>query len=145
MSLINKLIKSDATAFIVKHALIGLRRATGQCGESKKEKGPNIQCVKLTKEHDGLVRMITGWCNIRTNQLQQLGLGAKDVAAMNRNDANFLTLLSNAIAEKNDPKHTTDTWLFFNGDIQSTNFFEIQQCDRGTKITRCAMILHANH
>lgn len=145
MSFINKLINSDATAFVLKHVLIGLRKASGINVQPAKEKGPNIQCVKLTKDHDGLVRMITAWCNLRTNQLQQLGLSAKDVAAMNRNDSSFLTSMSAAIANMNDPKHPIDTWLFFNGDIQSTNFFELQQCDRGTKHMRCAMILHAHH
>lgn len=144
MSFINKLINSDATAFVLKHVLIGLRKASGINVQSAKEKGPNIQCVKLTKDHSALVQMVTYWCNLRTNKLQQMGLTAANAATMNRNDASFLTSLAAAIANQNDPKHPTDTWLFFNGDIQSTNFFELQQCDRGTKNMRCAIVLHAD-
>jgi hypothetical protein len=141
MAFLNKLINNDVAAFVLKHALIGFCRATGRSRHPVDKKGLNIQCVKLTKEHTKVVQMVTYWCNLRTNVLQQMGATAETVASINRNDANFLTALSTAIANQQNPKHPVDSWLFFNDDLKSTIFFELQHCDRGTTQMRSSTVI----
>lgn len=144
MSFFNKLVNQEVAAFVLKHALIGFCRATGRSVRSAKDKQLNIQCVKLTKEHTNVVQMVTYWCNLRTNNLQQMGATKETVAAINRNDANFLTALGTAIASQQDPKHPMDSWLFFSDDLKSSVFFELQHCDRGTKHMRSSTVISAD-
>jgi hypothetical protein len=141
MSFISKLQANPVMVFVLEAANIGLKRAIGSKNCRSKEKVQNIQCVKLNKDHVPLVQVVTQWCNQRSDKLKELGVTKESLAAMNRRDANFLTSLASAIAGAGQPDAEYDYWLFFNTDTQSTNYFELQQCDRGSKTMRCSQVI----
>lgn len=139
-----KAFSSDIAAFVFKHVLCGFVKATGHRVPVSKDKSQNIQCVKLTKEHTPMVQMVAYWCNLRSIKLKQMGMTDVAAAVMNRRDADFLTLLAGAIMEQQEKSPQYDAWLFFDSDVQSTPFFELQKCDRGTKNARCTTMIFAD-
>ena len=129
-------------AFIGKHLLRGLIRASGTAIKVPKDQARNTQCVKLTKNHKQVVQMVSFWCSLRINKLQQMGALKETVDAIILQDARFLTALCHAIDIQKDPEPAYDAWLFFNEDAQSTDFFELQHCSRGTKVTKVSYVIH---
>jgi hypothetical protein len=140
MSFLTKLKANPVATFVLEAAHVGLKRAIGS--KARPAKGANIQCVKLNHEHAPLVQIATQWCNERATKLKELGVDSEKLAAMNRRDATFLTSLASAIANSKDAK--VDTWLFYSDSVQSTHYFELQQCERGTKTMRCSQAIHAS-
>lgn len=140
MSFLSNVKARTIASFVLQAAHIGLLRATGS--KARQSKGPNIQCVKLNSEHTPLIQIATQWCNERSDKLKELGVDGEVLADINRRDAAFLTSLSSAINNAKGAK--VDTWLFYNESVQSTNYFELQQCDRGTKNMRCSQAIHAS-
>lgn len=127
--------------FIGKHLLIGLIKAAGLSIKPSKE-SRNTQCIKLTKNHKDVVQMVSYWCSLRINKLQQMGAMKETVDAIILHDARFLTALAHAIDVQKDPVPPYDAWLFFNDDVQSTDFFELQHCNRNTKVTKVSYVIH---
>jgi hypothetical protein len=135
-----KVLAADAVRFIGEHALIGLLKATGVKRTNAKVR--NTQCVKLTRNHKNLLQSVSFWCSLRVNKLQQLG-GLKEVVdKIILNDARFLNVLSFAIEEQREKEPAFDAWLFFNEDIQSTDFFELQHCSPGGRVTKVSYTIH---
>lgn len=144
MEFLTNMLSSDTAKFIAHHAIRGIIQASGRVVPVKPAKTRDLQCVKLTKEHEAVVRMVTFWCNLRINTLQQNGANPEVISKITQADARFLTMLSHAISTIGEPD-APDAWLFFDGDVQGTDFFELQYCDRGTRITRASYVLHASH
>lgn len=130
-------------SFISKHLLVGLIRASGHSIKLPKAEARNTQCVKLGKVHKNVVQMVSFWCSLRINKLQQMGALKETIDAIILQDARFLTALSHAIDVQKDPEPPYDAWLFFNEDAQSTDFFELQQCARGSKVTKVSYVIHS--
>lgn len=86
--------------------------------------------------------MVSFWCSLRINKLQQNGAMKETIDDIVLNDARFLTSLAHAIEVQKDQVPPYDAWLFFNEEVQSTNFFELQQCRCGTKVTKAAYVIH---
>ena len=129
-------------SFIGRHLLIGLIKVTGHSVKFQKADARNTQCVKLNKGHKNVVQMVSFWCSLRINKLQQMGALKETIDAIILQDARFLTALGHAIEVQKDPEPPYDAWLFFNEDAQSTDFFELQQCARGSKVTKVSYIIH---
>lgn len=121
-------------------ALVGLNRASGiRIPEDKNNR--HTQCVKLTKAHGHLLDMVTYWCGERLALLRATGVPAERLAAVSRHDAKLLTGLSIALVEQQKKQPEYDSWLFFNSDVQSTDFFELQECEKGSFITKTSIII----
>lgn len=108
----------------------------------KKQGALNIQCVKITKEHNDLLRSVTFWCAFRLNEMKQLCDSKKHIDAMVQQDARFLNAISHALAVQKDKEPQYDAWLFFNDNVQETNYFELSQCRPGTKDVISTLIIH---
>lgn len=143
MSLISKILTSEAAKFVGFHALRGVVRATGHSVRIAAPKPRNMQCVKLGVEHKPLVQIVTFWCNLRINKLKQMGFTEEGIQRVVRNDATFLTVLGSAIASAADKGNDYDAWLFFNEDVKSTDMFELQYCDKITRVTKTTYLLRA--
>lgn len=128
-------------SFIGKHLLYGLIKASGISIKLPKAKARDTQCVKLNKNHKQVVQMVSFWCSLRINKLQQMGALKETVDEILLQDARFLTALSHAIEVQKDQEPPYDAWLFFNEDAQSTDFFELQQCARGSKVTKVSYVI----
>lgn len=143
MSILSKLFSRDTLSSIIKHAKAGIVRAHKTRTKSK-EKKSNSQCVKLTKEHCAVVQMVSYWCNIRINELKQIGATKDTIDEIIKRDAHFLTALSCAIAMQNEKKPEYDAWLFFDTDVKSTPYFELCKCTRGTKDVTSSLVIRAD-
>ena len=129
-------------SFIGRHVLLGLLKSAGVSVKQLTTPKRNTQCVKLTKQHKDVVQMVSFWCSLRINKLQQIGAMKETISDIVLNDARFLTSLAHAIEVQKDQVPPYDAWLFFNEDIQSTDFFELQHCSRGTKVTKVSYVIH---
>jgi hypothetical protein len=143
MGFLSNLFSSDTAKFLAGHALVSFISASGHSVRLEPAKTRDLQCVKLTTEHKSVVQMISFWCSIRTNKLQMTGASPEAVAKISKADARFLTTLSGAIDVAND-KEEPDAWLFFDGDVKDTDFFELQFCDRGTKLGKASFVIRAD-
>lgn len=129
-------------SFIGRHLMLGLLKAAGANVRQLTTPRRNTQCVKLTKQHKDVVQMVSFWCSLRINKLQQIGAMKETIDEIVLNDARFLTSLAHAIEVQKDQHPAYDAWLFFNEEIQSTDFFELQQCRRGTKVAKATYVIH---
>ena len=129
--------------FVAEHILIGLVKASGRSLFIAKEKAVNHQCVKLTKDHEAVGPMIVYWCSLNINRLQRTGANDKLTKNLSQRYARFMSAFNHAIAEQKEKDPSFDTWLFFDGDIESTNFFELIQCERGSKEATSSIIIRA--
>lgn len=136
-------IKPSISLAILKNLLTVAAIASGVV-QAEKPKPPNIQCVKITREHDSLISHVTYWCSFRLNQLQRMGIDSKVINSITQQDARFLTALSHALATQKEKEPTYDGWLFFNNDVKETCFFELTQCRRGTKDMMSTLIIHSD-
>jgi hypothetical protein len=143
MGLVSSLMANSTAKFIAVHTLRGLALATGHSVPAATSKARNQQCVKLTKDHEEVVRMVSFWCNLRLNNLQQTGAAQKRITEITRSDAQFLNALNHAIAVQTEEDNVLDAWLFFDNDVRSTDYFELQYCARGTKVTKATFSLFA--
>ena len=109
---------------------------------ANKEEVLNVQCVKITKEHADLLRSVTFWCAFRLNEMKQLCDSKKHIDAMLQQDARFLNAINHALAVQKDTEPQYDAWLFFNDDVQKTNYFELSQCRPGTRDVLSTLIIH---
>lgn len=141
MGYLSNALTGNTAHFVARHMLLGLIKASGHNVRPVAPKARNMQCVKLTKEHEGLTKVILFWCNLRINKLQQLGMKEEGIQRIVREDARFLSILSHAIATASDEDF--DGWLFFDGDVQSTDHFELQYCARGSKVTKASYVIHS--
>ncbi|BAW19089.1 hypothetical protein [Ralstonia phage RP31] len=141
MGILSNVLSGSTAKFVGFHMLRGLVLASGHSVRPVAPKVRNMQCVKLTKEHDGLTKVLLFWCNLRINKLQQLGTAEEAVQRVVREDARFLSILNHAIATAGDDDF--DAWLFFDNDVQSTDHFELQYCSKGTKVTKAAYVIRS--
>lgn len=144
MRFLTNFFSSPTTELVFKHLTIGLARAAGKDLRKIREKRRSLQCVKLTKNHYNVVQAVTYWCNLRINELQQKGISDDMLLTLKQHDARFLTHLAHSIAIQNDKEPAYDAWLFFHDDVQSTDFFELQNCIRGTKVTKASFVIQAD-
>lgn len=121
-------------------ALIGLARASGVVVLEEKN-NRNTQCVKLTKGHTHLLNMVTYWCAERKALLKAVGISAERLLTMERHDAKLLDGLKEALAEQQKKQPEYDSWLFFNCNVLETDFFELQECEKGSFITKTSIIV----
>ena len=135
-------LQEGTLSFIGRHLMLGLLKASGANVKQLTGRRRNIQCVKLTKQHKDVTQMVSFWCSLRINKLQQIGAMKETVDEIVLNDARFLTSLTHAIEVQKDQHPAYDAWLFFNEDIQSTDFFELQQCRRGSKVALATYVIH---
>lgn len=141
MSFLSNLFSSDTVKFIGHHVMEGVMKATGT---TKTTVAPrSVQCVRLTKDHDCVLDLVTMWANLRINKLQQSGMGAEAIKGIQKVDARFLNALAYALAVQKDKTPEYEAWLFFHDDVESTDFFELQHCARGSKVTKASFVLHA--
>lgn len=144
MSFLSSIASNVYTKFVVHHILVGLVKASGCPNRTKQTKSRSVQCVKLTKKHEGVTRMITSWANLRINKLQQQGMDQESINAIVKGDARFLTTLNHAISMQKEDEPEFDAWLFFHDDVESTDFFELQHCTRNTKHTKASFVIQSN-
>ncbi len=145
MSFFSNLFSSDLSRELGMCALRSLMKVTGHSAPVKETDAPDIQCVKLTKDHSNVTQVVTYWTCVRVNQLLLLGVSNEIVDSIIEHDARFLSVLSDALDTQKTKKPAYDAWLFFNKDIKSTNFFELQQCARGSKVTKASFIIQAEY
>ena len=141
MAFFAKLFANNAVQFVGQQAARSLVKMAGGSLKPTQPEDLNIQCVRLTKDHDSVVTMVTYWCSLRINEMQQAGIAKETVTSIINRDAKFLNALAHALDVQKDKTPDYDAWLFFNSDIKSTNFFELQQCPRGTKNTMASFII----
>lgn len=145
MSVFNNFFSNELTRALGMCALRSLVKVTGRAVPVKETETLDIQCVKLTKDHSSVTHLVTFWANLRINKLQLLGVTPEIVADIARHDTRFLTILLDALATQKTSKPEYDAWLFFNKDVKNTNFFELQQCTRGSKVTKASYIIQAEY
>jgi hypothetical protein len=139
MAFMSKVFNANVGKFVLHHILAGL---TGGCTpKSSKEKALDLQCVKLTKEHTDVPKLVSQWCTKRTKYLQEQGVEAGVIQAITQLDCRFLNALGNAIAAQKDKDRQFDGWLFFDKHHESTGFFELVQCNRGSKDTVSSLVI----
>lgn len=144
MSVFTNFLSNDVLKFVGHQLLLCMVKSSGRYPVAKEVTPRNTQCVKLTKEHGSVLQMVTFWCSIRLNKLQQAGADAEMIAEIARHDTRFLNTLSHSLATQKDQKPAYDAWLFFNSDVKSTDFFELQQCARGSKTAQATYIVQAD-
>lgn len=110
--------------------------------QNKRKETINIQCVKITKDHQELLTVISNWCNARLTNMSIAGVDNKALASIIKQDARFLTSLSHSLAIQKEKEIEYDSWLFFNGNVKETNYFELEQCRRNTKDVISTLIIH---
>ncbi len=142
MEFLANLLNNDVVKFVATHAVRGMILASGRSVPVEKPEERDPQCVKLTKDHEAVVRMVTFWCSLRINDLQYNGASEESIKKISKNDARFLNSLTNAIATAGDDTGQ-DAWLFFNGDAKNTDYFELQYCDRNGKVARAVYSIRA--
>lgn len=144
MGFLSSFLTSDAARFVGKHAVIGLIKISGRAVKQHDSEKRNTQCIKLAAHHDGIDRVVMQWCNLRINRLQQIGASEEQIKGICKHDASFLTTLSLAIAAQKIDNQDKDVWLFFNDDIQSTDFFELQYCSRNSNVMKASYAIHSH-
>ena len=144
MGFLSNLFSSETAKYLAARALCGAISATGHQVRLKQAPTRDLQCVKLTTEHGSVTQMVSFWCSLRINNLQIAGASPESVKKIAQSDARFLSSLSHAIAVAKDSSEP-DAWLFFDGDIKNTDFFELQYCDRGTKLAKATFVIRADH
>lgn len=135
--------KTNIMKFVAEHILIGLVKATGRNPFMVKEKAVNHQCVKLTKDHEAVGPMIVYWCSLNINRLQRIGANDKLVKNLSQRYARFMSAFNHAIIEQKEKDPSFDAWLFFDGDVENTGFFELIQCERNNKEPTSSIIIRA--
>lgn len=143
MGFLSNLFSSETARSLATQALCSMISATGHTVRLKPAKTRDLQCVKLTTGHASVTQMVSFWCSLRTNNLQLNGATTESVSRISKADAKFLTSLSQAITLAADTSEP-DAWLFFDGDVKSTDFFELQYCERGTKLTKASFVIRAD-
>lgn len=141
MDFLTKIFTSSPAKLLAHCAHMGLMQATGKTPRVAKANVRNLQCIKLTKEHGSVVNMVTYWSSLRINKLQQQGVQKEVISSIARHDARFLTTLAYAITTQAETDPDFDAWLFFHDDVQATDFFELQHCARGTRITKASFVI----
>lgn len=122
----------DVARFVSYHALIGLAKSTGvRLPQNFAKRNRNPQCIKLTKDHLKIDRIVSFWCNLRINKLKELNMHDDDIKRIVREDCVFINALNSALADIG--KTQEDAWLFFDADVHSTDYFELKICNKGQK------------
>lgn len=134
----------DSSFFVdlAKCALDSLIKVNGGGVSSPKEKKTrNTQCVKLTKGHHHVAAMVGFWSCERINLLIKHGVSQERVDRVIKQDEKFVALLEEALREQALKQPSYDSWLFFDTDVKNTDFFELQECEKGSLATQSSIVI----
>jgi hypothetical protein len=87
--------------------------------------------------------MIVYWCSLNINRLQRTGANEKTAKNLSQRYARFMSAFNHAIAEQKEKDPSFDAWLFFNADVENTDYFELIQCERNSKEATSSIIIRA--